>query len=56
MLNVSSKMYIFNDEDTSLITKEATDKGILNVINDIKKAKKILMMHLHTKIQTIHPM
>ena len=41
MLNVSSKMYIFNDEDTSLITKEA---------------KKILMMHLHTKIQTIHPM
>ena len=40
MLNVSSKMYIFNDEDTSLITKEATDKGILNVINDIKKSKK----------------
>ena len=56
MLNVSSKMYIFNDEDTSLITKEATDKGILNVINDIEKRKKILMMHLHTKIQTIHPM
>ena len=26
MLNVSSKMYIFDDEDTSLITKEATDK------------------------------
>lgn len=43
-------------EDTSLITKEATDKGILNVINDIEKRKKILMMHLHTKIQTIHPM
>lgn len=40
MLNVSSKMYIFNDEDTSLITKEATDKGILNVINDIEKSKK----------------
>lgn len=36
MINVSSKMYIFDDEDKSLITKETTDKGILNVINDIK--------------------
>ncbi|MBU5478142.1 methyl-accepting chemotaxis protein [Eubacterium sp. MSJ-13] len=40
MINVSSKMYIFDDEDTSLITKEATDKGILNVIKNIENNTK----------------